>query len=130
MDMKVELLLSFSFCRKVVLAFDEKSSLVPSVKLSLSTCLAMSCQLGTSEEESSEEESSEEESSEEESSEEETVKEVIVRESLKFVTDLLVVTVIETLIVQSAYVPTLKVFKVMVLLPEIAEVVLEEHEPP
>ena len=67
---------------------------------------------------------------EEESSEEETVKEVIVRESLKFVTDLLVVTVIETLIVQSAYVPTLKVFKVMVLLPEIAEVVLEEHEPP
>ena len=120
MDMKVELLGSFSFCRKVVLAFDEKSSLVPSVKLSLSTCLAMSCQLGTSEEESSEEESSEEE----------TVKEVIVRESLKFVTDLLVVTVIETLIVQSAYVPTLKVFKVMVLLPEIAEVVLEEHEPP
>ena len=43
--MKVELLGSFSFCRKVVLAFDEKSSLVPSVKLSLSTCLAMSCQL-------------------------------------------------------------------------------------
>jgi hypothetical protein len=75
-------------------------------------------------------ETEEEESSEEESSEEETVKEVIVRESLKFVTDLLVVTVIETLIVQSAYVPTLKVFKVMVLLPEIAEVVLEEHEPP
>ena len=67
---------------------------------------------------------------EEESSEEETVKEVIVRESLKFVTDLLVVTVIETLIVQSAYVPSLREFKVMVLLPEIAEVVLEEHEPP
>ena len=61
--------------------------------------------------------------------EEETVKEVIVSESLKFVTDLLVVTVIETLIVQSAYVPTLKVFKVMVLLREIAEVVLEEQEP-
>ena len=79
MDMKVELLGSFSFCRKVVLAFDEKSSLVPSVKLSLSTCLAMSCQLGTSEEESSEEESSEVESSEEE-----TVKEVIVREPLNF----------------------------------------------
>ena len=109
----------------MVLAFDEKSSLVPSVKLSLSTCLAMSCQLGTSEEESSEEESSEEESSEEE-----TVKEVIVRESLKFVTDLLVVTVIETLIVQSAYVPSLRELKVMVLLPKIAEVVLEEHEPP
>ena len=72
----------------------------------------------------------EEESSEEESSEEETVKEVIVRESLKFVTDLLVVTVIETVIVQSAYVPSPKVFKVMVLLPEIAEVVLEEQEPP
>ena len=67
---------------------------------------------------------------EEESSEEETVKEVIVRESLKFVTDLLVVTVIETLIVQSAYVPSLRRLKVMVLLPEIAEVVLEEHEPP
>jgi len=58
------------------------------------------------------------------------VKEVIVRESLKFVTDLLVVTVIETLIVQSAYVPSLRELKVMVLLPEIAEVVLEEHEPP
>jgi hypothetical protein len=77
-----------------------------------------------------EEEASEEETSEEETSEEETVKGVIVRESLKFVTDLLVVTVIETVIVQSAYGPTLKVFKVMVLLPEIAEVVLEEHEPP
>jgi len=77
-----------------------------------------------------EEESSEEESSEEESSEEETVKEVIVRESLKFVTDLLVVIVLETVIVQSAYVPSLRELKVMVLLPEIAEVVLEEHEPP
>ena len=77
-----------------------------------------------------EQESSEEESSEEESSEEVTVKEVIVREPLKFVTDLLVVTVIETLIVQSAYVPSLRELKVMVLLPEIAEVVLEEHEPP
>ena len=108
----------------MVLAFDEKSSLVPSVKLSLSTCLAMSCHPGLEEEESSEEESSEEETVEE------TVKEVIVRESFKFVTDLLVVTVIETLIVQSAYIPTLKVFKVMILLPEIAEVVLEEHEPP
>jgi hypothetical protein len=67
---------------------------------------------------------------EEESSEEETVKEVIVRESLKFVTDLLVVTALETVIVQSAYVPSLRELKVMVLLPEIAEVVLEEHEPP
>jgi hypothetical protein len=63
-------------------------------------------------------------------SEEETVKEVIVREPLKVVSDLLVVIVLETVIVQSAYGPTLKVFKVMVLLPEIAEVVLEEHEPP
>ena len=61
---------------------------------------------------------------------EETVKEVIVREPLKVVSDLLVVIVLETVIVQSAYGPTLKVFKVMVLLPEIAEVVLEEHEPP
>ena len=58
------------------------------------------------------------------------VKEVIVRESLKFVSDLLVLIVLETLIVQSAYVPTLKVFKVMVLLPVVAMVVLEEHEPP
>jgi hypothetical protein len=78
----------------------------------------------------SEEESSEEESSEEESSEEETVKEVIVREPLKIVTDLLVFIVLETVIVQSAYVPTLKIFKVMVLLPVVAMVVLEEHEPP
>ena len=72
----------------------------------------------------------EEESSEEESSEEETVKEVIVREPLKVVSDLLVVIVLETVIVQSAYVPSLRELKVMVLLPEIAEVVLEEHEPP
>jgi hypothetical protein len=63
-------------------------------------------------------------------SEEETVKEVIVREPLKFVSDLLVFIVLETVIVQSAYVPTLRELKVMVLLPEIAEVVLEEHEPP
>ena len=67
---------------------------------------------------------------EEETSEEVTVKEVIVREPLKFVFDLLVVIVLVTVIVQSAYVPTLKVFKVMVLLPEIAMVVLEEQEPP
>jgi hypothetical protein len=60
----------------------------------------------------------------------ETVKEVIVREPLKVVSDLLVVIVLETVIVQSAYVPTLRELKVMVLLPEIAEVVLEEHEPP
>jgi hypothetical protein len=71
----------------------------------------------------------EQESSEEETAEE-TVKEVIVREPLKSVFDLLVLIVLETVIVQSAYVLTLKVFKVMVLLPEIAMVVLEEHEPP
>ena len=35
-----------------------------------------------------------------------------------------------TVIVQLAYVPSLKVLKVMVLFPTIAEVVLEEHEPP
>ena len=61
---------------------------------------------------------------------ESTVKEVIVREPLKFVFDLLVVNVLETVIVQSAYVPSLRELKVMVLLPEVAEVVLEEHEPP
>ncbi len=61
---------------------------------------------------------------------ESTVKEVIEREPLKFVFDLLVVNVLETVIVQSAYVPSLRELKVMVLLPEIAEVVLEEHEPP
>ena len=72
----------------------------------------------------------EQESSEEESSEEVTVKEVIVREPLKFFSYFLVVIVLETVIVQSAYVPTLRELKVMVLLPEIAEVVLEEHEPP
>jgi hypothetical protein len=62
--------------------------------------------------------------------EEETVKEVIVREPLNFFSDFSVRIVLETVIVQSAYVLTLKVFKVMVLLPEIADVVLEEHEPP
>ena len=72
---------------------------------------------------------SEEESSEEESSEEETVKEVIVREPLNFFSDFSVAIVLETVIVQSAYVPTLKVFKVMVLLPEIAMVVLDIVDP-
>ena len=65
---------------------------------------------------------------EEESSEEETVKEVIVRESLKFVSEFSLEIVLETVIVQSAYGPSLRELKVMVLLPEIAEVVLEEHE--
>ena len=64
------------------------------------------------------------------SSEEETVKEVIVREPLNFFSEFSVEIVLETVIVQSAYVPTLRELKVMVLLPEIAEVVLEEHEPP
>ena len=36
----------------------------------------------------------------------------------------------ETLIVQSVYVPSNKVFKVIVLFPAIAEVVIEEQEPP
>ena len=62
--------------------------------------------------------------------EEETVKEVIVREPLNFFSEFSVEIVLETLIVQSAYVPSLRELKVMVLLPEIAMVVLEEHEPP
>jgi len=61
---------------------------------------------------------------------EETVKEVIVREPLNFFSEFSLAIVLETVIVQSAYVPTLKVFKVMVLLPVVAMVVLEEHEPP
>ena len=67
---------------------------------------------------------------EEESSEEETVKEVIVREPLNFFSEFSVEIVLETVIVQSAYVPSLRELIVMVLLPEVAEVVLEEHEPP
>ena len=35
-----------------------------------------------------------------------------------------------TVIVQSEYVPSLRALKVMVLSPGIAEVALEEHEPP
>ena len=104
MDMKVELLLSVSFSRKVLLEPDEKSAEVTSA------CLAMSCQLGIYEEV--------------------TVKEVIVREPFNFFSEFSLAIVLETLIVQSAYVPTLKVFKVMVLLPVVAMVVLEEHEPP
>ena len=75
-------------------------------------------------------EDSEEESSEEESSEEETVKEEIVRKPLKVFSKFSVEIVLETVIVQSAYVPLLREFKVMRLLPETAMVVLEEHEPP
>ena len=67
---------------------------------------------------------------EEESSEEVTVKEVIVREPFNFFSEFSLAIVLVTVIVQSAYVPTLKVFKVMVLLPVVAMVVLEEHEPP
>ena len=62
--------------------------------------------------------------------EEETVKEVIVREPLNFFSEFSVKIVLETVIVQSAYVPTLRELKVMVLLPMVAMVVLEEHEPP
>jgi uncharacterized protein YacL len=58
------------------------------------------------------------------------VKEVIVSEPLKFISEFLVVIVLEILIVQSVYVPSLREFKMIVLLPEIAMVVLEEHEPP
>ena len=71
----------------------------------------------------------EQESSEEETAEE-TVKEVFVREPLNFFSEFSVEIVLETVIVQSAYVPSLRELKVMVLLPDIAEVVLEEHEPP
>ena len=66
----------------------------------------------------------EEEPEEEESSEEETVKVVIVSMLLSFPAESV------TLIVQSEYVPSLKEVKVMVLFPEIADVVLEEQEPP
>ena len=59
-----------------------------------------------------------------------TVKEVIVREPLNFFSEFSVAIVLETVIVQSAYVPSLRELKVMVLLPEVAEAVLEEHEPP
>ena len=37
---------------------------------------------------------------------------------------------VSTVIVQFEYVPSLREFKVMVLFPGVAEVVLEEHEPP
>ena len=62
--------------------------------------------------------------------EEVTVKDVIVREPLNFFSEFSVEIVLETVIVQSDYVPTLKVFKVIVLLSVVAEVVLEEQEPP
>ena len=55
---------------------------------------------------------------------------MIVRESLIIVSNFSIIIVLATVIVQSAYVPSLRELKVMVLLPEIAEVVLEEHEPP
>ena len=55
---------------------------------------------------------------------------MIVREPLNFFSEFSVKIVLETVIVQSAYVLTLKVFKVMVLFPMVAMVVLEEHEPP
>ena len=53
-----------------------------------------------------------------------TVNEVIVRELLTFPAESV------TVIVQFEYVPSLKVFRVIVLFPEIAIVVLEEQEPP
>ena len=53
-----------------------------------------------------------------------TVNEVIVKELLTFPSESV------TVIVQFEYVPSLKVFRVIVLFPEIAIVVLEEQEPP
>ena len=55
---------------------------------------------------------------------ESTTKVVIVSKILSFPA------VSVTVIMQSEYVPSLKVLKVMVLFPETAEVVLEEQEPP
>ena len=59
-----------------------------------------------------------------------TINDVIVREPLKFVFEFSLLIILVTVIVQSAYVPSLKELKVMVLLPATAMVVLEEHEPP
>ena len=53
-----------------------------------------------------------------------TTNEFIVKELLAFPTESV------TLIVQSEYVPSLKETKVIVLFPLVAEVVLEEQEPP
>ena len=54
----------------------------------------------------------------------EMVKEVIVRVLLAFPSESV------TIIVQLEYVPSLKVRKVIVLFPLVAEVVPDEHEPP
>ena len=53
---------------------------------------------------------------------------MIVREPLNFFSEFSVEIVLETVIVQSAYVPSLRELKVMVLLPVVALVLLEEHE--
>ena len=53
-----------------------------------------------------------------------TENEVIVKELLTFPAESV------TVIVQSEYVPSLNVFRVIVLFPAIAIVVLEEQEPP
>ena len=53
-----------------------------------------------------------------------TVNEVIVKELLTFPAESV------TVIVQFEYVPSLNVFRVIVLFPAIAVVVLEEHGPP
>ena len=56
---------------------------------------------------------------------------VVSTEKVDIVSELLIFPAISvTVIVQSVYVPSLKEFKVIVLFPEIAEVVLEEQEPP
>ena len=59
-----------------------------------------------------------------------TTNDVIVREPLKFVSEFSLLIILVTVIVQSAYVPSLRELKVMVLLSVVAEVVLEEQEPP
>ena len=59
---------------------------------------------------------------------------MIVREPLKLDSEfslvIVLVIVVVTVIIQSEYVPLSREFKVMVLLPEIADVVIEEQEPP
>ena len=55
---------------------------------------------------------------------------VVSTEKVDIVSELLTIpAVLVTVIVQSVYVPSIKEFKVIVLFPEIAEVVLEEQEP-
>ena len=59
-----------------------------------------------------------------------TMNDVIVREPLKFFSEFSLLIILVTVIVQSAYVPSLRELKVIVLFPVVADVVLEEQEPP